>query len=141
MTFSEVEQRVAALIVTKLKTGLTHPGDPANDRPALSIPLLTFRTAGMHEELAKAVTQTTDLIGEAIVYTIQADGDTTIVDNTELARLRDAAALADSQPANRIAVTCRGCGNTMFTLPVKGGHANVDGPTLLSVLSPGCPHT
>lgn len=137
---NDIERRVAALVTEKLQTGLTHPGDRAKNQLPLSIPLATFRTTAMPPQLAETVNATTGLIGEAIVHTIQAEGDCTIIDNSELNQLRATAATVDAEPPQRVTVYCRACSNPILMLKVKDGRARVDGQIMLATLSAICPH-
>lgn len=93
-------QRIATLIAERIPHGLQHPGDPTADQPPFAIPLPGLRATGIPPELAARFaadaglpsTDTPRLIGEALVHMIEADGDSTIIANAELAALRTQAA-------------------------------------------------
>ena len=72
--------RIAQLISERLRSGLTHPGDPAHDVPAKQLVLPFGRQAGMPEEMTRLVDATVKQLGEAIVYLIESEGESAIVD-------------------------------------------------------------
>lgn len=101
----------AQLIASHLPTGLPHPGNPAENRPPTLIPLPGFRTAGMPDDMAKAVTATAQLIGEAIINLLETDGHYELVDASQAQQRRTTIAGME----NTI-IRCRQCGNLLIAL-------------------------
>lgn len=141
--------RIAALISEKLRTGIDHPGDVTSDQAAMPIILPAFRAAGMPPEMAELVNRTADLLGEAIVHTIETEGKTRLVPVDEQGQMK-AAEMSPAQlpPVNRIiGVYCR-CdrsrSNPLLMLTItEDNHVIIDGKQLLNGLaqrSAECPH-
>lgn len=80
---------IAELISDSLSNGLPHPGYPDTEQPATTIRLPLFRVAGMPDEVLEQVNETVKMIGEAIVYTIETVGQSTIINTAELEALRE----------------------------------------------------
>lgn len=78
---------IAELISLKFVEGLQHPGYEKGQPPSV-IRLPLFRTAGMPPEVWQQVEETVKMIGEAIVYLIENDGESEIIKKTELEALR-----------------------------------------------------
>lgn len=95
-----MSQAAITLLAQRLPAGIIHPGTP--NRPAQVFPLPGLATTGMPAEMSAYFADEAGLphdnapllLAEAIVHTITADGDSTIIPNTELAELRAAAAAA-----------------------------------------------
>jgi len=79
---------IAELIAQKLAEGLPHPGNPAVGEEPCTIRLPLFKMPGMPAEMAQQVEETVKMLGEAIVYTIESAGHSTIIDTAELDQLR-----------------------------------------------------
>jgi hypothetical protein len=124
---------IAQLISKHFPLGLPHPGDLARKQPPILIQLPAFRTAGMQPELAKRVTNTLKLVGEAIVNLVETVGDSEIVSKKELAQLRA------PKPGEPTPVLCRNCRSPMLWLNIVNGRATVT-PELLSGVNIDCPH-
>lgn len=147
-------QRIADLLAERLPTGLEHPGDPEQNRPAFTVPLPALRSTGLPPEMAEQFAKEAGLpssdapllLATAIVNTIETAGDSTIIGNTELAELRAAAAEA-STGARIIRVHCR-CDPTrrkpLFDITVTNrDYATIPGNLLipaLAAMNPNCPH-
>lgn len=139
-------QRIADLIAAKLRDGVTHPGDMAAGVVGRVVQLPVFRTAGLPKEVAEQVDATVKVLAEAIVHTIEVDGDSEIVPRTEVSGLRTSVenAAAGLRP---VTVHCRCDGNRRDPLIVlmmtNDSQIIVDGKQLLGGLvkrSPECPH-
>lgn len=136
-------EAVAGLIARKLSEGsLVHPGTPALNRPPFVVALPLFRNTPMPKEHQDLQNATAKILAEAIIAAIETDGDASIIDNTELQRLR----LADAGPpteALKLPVLCR-CGRQLMLLSVGNDRkAVIDGRqtlTALSKLKAKCPH-
>ena len=79
---------MAELISDRLANGLQHPGYPDTEQPSTVIRLPLFRTAGMPNEVLEQVNETVKMIGEAIIYTIETEGESEIIRRAELDALR-----------------------------------------------------
>lgn len=79
---------IAELISDHLAHGLNHPGYPDTEQPPTTIRLPLFRSAGMPDEFVEQINETVKMLGEAIVYTIETDGASTIIPTAELDALR-----------------------------------------------------
>lgn len=79
---------IAELISDRLANGLQHPGYPDTEQPATTIRLPLFRTAGMPNEFLEQINETVKMIGEAIVHTIETEGESVIIPRAELDALR-----------------------------------------------------
>lgn len=134
-------QAIAQLIADKLPD-LTHPGDGSG---AISLPVSTFRMAGIPPEMAEQFAREAGyptanipkLIAEAIVHVIETDGDSTIIRNSELADMRAAQAAAEPQRNKQVEVRCN-CGTTLFTAMFKDfdtDRPRVAGPELIKAMS------
>lgn len=90
---------IAELISARLAGGLQHPGYPETEQPSVTIRLPLFKTAGMPPEVYQQVTETVKMLGEAIVYTIETEGESVIIGRDELQALRtELAQLKEDQP-------------------------------------------
>lgn len=139
-------QKMAELLATKLREGITHPGDPATEMPARVITLPVFRTVGLPKEVAEQVDLTVKLLAEAIVHTIEVDGEGEIAPRAELANIRANAENAASE-VRMMAVHCRCDGkrqDPLLMLAVTNeAQITVDGKQVLGALSQRsieCPH-
>lgn len=79
---------IAELISDRLSNGLLHPGYPDTEQQAVTIRLPLFKLAGMPPEVYQQVTETVKMLGEAIVHTIETDGQSVIVPRTEYDALK-----------------------------------------------------
>lgn len=138
-------EAMARLIARKLAEGsLVHPGNPVIKREPFAVPLPLFRnTAALPQEHRDLQNATAKILAEAIVAAIETDGDSTIIDNTELDRLQ----LVDAGPpteALKLPVLCRTCNHQLMLLTVGNDRrAVIDGRqtlTALSKLRAKCPH-
>jgi hypothetical protein len=145
---------IAALLAARLPAGLIHPGNPDANQPAQAIPMPGLSRTGIPPEMARQFasdaglpsSDVTKLLAEAIVHLIETEGASTIIANTELDALRQAAAAAP-EGTRAISVHCH-CDNTrsmpLLMLTVgKGDHVSVNGGPLLRALArrnPDCPH-
>jgi hypothetical protein len=129
-------QRVAELIAQRMPTGLPHPGNRETNQPPILIPLPAFRTTGMPAEMADQISNTTTLIGEAIVNLIETEGDSEIIGRAELDGLR----AAEQRPGAPLAVLCSGCRKPLLWLNVVNGQAVVN-THVLGGVNLDCPHT
>lgn len=137
MGLSGVEAKVADIVTKGLREGLIHPGDESRNMPAVGIPLLPFKTAGMPPEMVTHVEATAKLMAEAIVHLIATE--VTLVDNAEYAKLTD----TEHPPmpdGPRVMVYCR-CQRPLTRLMTKDNIATVDGPTFISTLIGHTCHT
>ena len=144
----------ARLIAERLPAGLVHPGD-GSTKPT-PIPLPGLASTGIPPEQAKHFARQAGLpagnaptlIGEAIVHLLETelDGGSTIIANTELAALRQAAADAPSG-IRTIALHCQ-CDRTQSDplLELRIGKTDktiINAKPLLAALharSVDCPH-
>jgi hypothetical protein len=138
-------EAIARLIAKKLSEGgLVHPGNPAIKQEPFAVPLPLFRnTAALPQEHRDLQNATAKILAEAIIYAIETDGDTDLVDHAELQRLQ----LADAGPpteALKLPVICRRCNNQLMLLTVGNDQrAVIDGRQTISRLSKlhaKCPH-
>lgn len=139
-------QKIVDLLANKLREGITHPGDPAREIPPRVIQLPVFRTVGLPKEVADQVDATVKLLAEAVVHTIEVDGEGEIAPKVELANMR---ANADNARADlrMVAVHCRCDGRredplVMLTV-TNESQVVVDGKQILGALvtrSVECPH-
>lgn len=104
-----------------------------------------FRVEGMPKEMADLVGATADLIGEAIVALIEGEGDSQVVDNSTLTRMR--VATDENAPSRQVSVHCRCDKNRTDPLAVLTVTASpyvvVPGKQLIAGLAdrdPKCPH-
>lgn len=126
------EVRAAAVIAEKLRTGLTHPGDPQRNQPPISFPILPFRThAGMPPKMVEEISAFPTLWGEAIVHAVTTDADAVIVDKTVLSQLE----AASQQPGEHVIITCRRCSTPLLRLRVHGSNTVADPRLLAKTLS------
>lgn len=110
-------QAIAQLIAEKLPD-LTHPGDGSG---AISLPVSTFRMAGIPPEMAEQFARDAGypsaniplLIAEAIVHLVETDGNAEIISKAELSQMRAAKAAAEPQRNRQVEVQCN-CGTTLF---------------------------
>lgn len=96
-------KKIAELISTGLRNGLTHPGRDGGKPIPLVLPM--FRTAGMPQEMTELVDETVVLLGEAIVALIEEEGGSEIVTKEQAAELQ----IAQQDPAaiRQVMVHCR----------------------------------
>ena len=131
---------IAALIADKLPD-LTHPGDGSG---AISLPVSTFRTAGIPPEMAEQFARDAGypsaniplLIAEALVHLIETDGDSEIVRRSELATMRAATKAAEPQRNRQIQGHCH-CGTPLFTAQFRDFDTDkprVAGPELIKAI-------
>lgn len=139
-------QKMAELLARKLREGITHPGDPATQMPPRVIALPVFRTAGLPKEVAQQVDVTVKLLAEAIVHTIEVDGEGEIAPRAELESMRANAEDA-AQDLRMLAVHCRCDGryqDPLLMLTVTNeSHIVIDGKQVLGALQQRaveCPH-
>lgn len=137
-------QRIATLIAERLQhSGLPHPGNREANQKPFTIPLPGLRRAGIPPEMAAQFaaeaglphTDTPKLVGEAIVNLLETDGAITLIDNDELAQLRQDA--ADAPDGVRvIKVYDRANRNEpLFHLTVgKTDSVTIDGRAILQAL-------
>lgn len=114
-----LNERIATLLAERLPGGLWHPGDPSIDQPPKMIPLPGLASSGIPPEMAEHFAQEAGLpsanvpklVAEAIVNTIETDGQTEMIPRAELEQLRsDAATFEASPPAGQmVTVVCTGC--------------------------------
>lgn len=109
--------KIAELLASRLGEGMSHPGNPDKGQPPTLIPLPGFRTTGLPEEQAKAYQGAAQAFGEAVVFTIETDGESEIVPKSELAQLR----AAEAEPGDAVPVACQSCSEPLFWLQGKNG--------------------
>lgn len=80
---------IAELISDRLTNGLQHPGYPGTDQPPVLIRLPLFKTAGLPPDFYTQIEETVKMLGEAIVHTIETDGESVIIPKAELDALRE----------------------------------------------------
>lgn len=146
---TDLDTRLAQLDIA-MTGAIQHPGVDGGQPLMLPAPPM-FQTAtlpeGMAEDMAdKAGLPTPNfarLYREAWVHTLETVCDATVVDNTELAELRAAAASVQHRRVRHIDLVCQ-CGETLGRLSVRDfdtERATVNGPELIAALgamSPGC---
>lgn len=106
--------RAVTFLAERLPHGLQHPGDETHKPFVIPLPI---GSSGIPPELADhfaaaAGMPSSDvpkLVGEALVSMLETDGEFTILDNTELAELRQAA--ADAPDGTRIVTLKCTCHN------------------------------
>jgi hypothetical protein len=133
---------IANLVAEKMRNGLVHPGNRDEGKPATPLALPFGQVAGRPKEHQDLINGSVQMMAEAIVHTIETDGNVEFVDRGELAALRHAA--GDTDLANTsMPVYCR-CGTLLMVLSViDPGNVRVDGPSLLrsfEQLGNACPH-
>lgn len=79
---------IAGLISNSFINGMYHPGNDKEQKPS-TIHLPLFRMAGQPPELYQQTEATVKMMGEAIVWLINNDGKSEIIDKDELAKLRE----------------------------------------------------
>lgn len=79
---------IAGLISNGFVNGMYHPGNDQDQKPS-TIHLPLFRTAGLPPELYQQTEATVKMMGESIVWMINNDGNSEIIDKGELAKLRE----------------------------------------------------
>lgn len=132
---------IAALIAEKLPD-LTHPGDGSG---AISLPVSTFRTAGIPPEMAEQFARDAGypsaniplLIAEALVHLIETQGDSEIIRRSELTDMRKAAATAEPQRHRQVHVHCH-CGTPLFRAQFRDFDTDkprVAGPELIKAMA------
>lgn len=149
-----MNRAAAALLATRLPAGLVHPGDE-HTKPT-PIPLPGLASTGIPPEMAQHFADEAGLPGphaatllaEAVIHTLETelDGGSTIIANTELAALRQAA--ADAPDTTRtISVYClcdRTMSNPLLELAVaKDNRITINAKPLLAALHTrtiDCPH-
>lgn len=129
--------RAATLIAERLPTGIPHPG--ADGQKPFMVTLPGLRSTGIPPEMAAQFAQaaglphtdTPKLVAEAVVNLLETDGQMTIIDNADLAQLRqDAADAPDGTRIMTLRCTCHG--REVFQLVIgKGDRATID-PGLLA---------
>lgn len=143
-------QAVAQHVAHALAEGaLVHPG--TDQTGPIPLPLPMFRTTGMPTEQANHFAQQAGLphgdiatlVGEALVHTIETDGDHELISKTELAQLRAIAANTKPQRYRQPHFHCN-CGSPLFKTNITDLHTDqpkLNGPALfaaLAQLSPEC---
>lgn len=127
-------KKIAELISTALRNGMTHPGREGGQPMPIVLPM--FRTAGMPAEMSELVDETATLLGEAIVELIETDGDSEIISKTRGVEMRIAEEAAESR---QVIVYCR-CDTerkdplAIFTV-TNSPHVVIDGKQLIKGLS------
>ena len=135
-------KKIADLISNRLRDGLTHPGHDGGPPTPIALPF--FRTAGMPPEMGDLVTETANMLGEAIVALIEGEGESEIIDRDQAVEFRVA---DEAAPRRQVLVHCR-CdkkrSDPLAVLTVTNNpHVVIDGKQLiegLSVRSIECPH-
>jgi hypothetical protein len=134
-------QAAAKVIGTNLGY-LMYPGD-LKKKPFV-IPLQMFRTppGTMPAEMAEQVDTVAQMVGCAIIHTLESAG-MSIVGTTELQALRTAAAANEHQRHRQPRIKCR-CGTFLFSLDITDfdtDNPTIYGPTLIEAvrhMSPEC---
>lgn len=68
-------ERIAQLISKGLREGMMWPGDPENNIPPKMLQIPAFAAvAGVPEEMTRLIRSTADMIGEAFVAIVEAEG-------------------------------------------------------------------
>jgi hypothetical protein len=133
---------IAALIASKLRDGVVHPGDPAKDVQPRTIALPFGMRAGQPQEMLDLMDATTTMLAEAIVNLIETDGDTALVPNDELAAMQ--ATTPDKGATIPVFCRCDSKGAPLMVLTMTHpDRAVIDGATLIHALSKrevACPH-
>ena len=130
-----------AELIAKNLPDLTHPGD---GNGAISLPVATFRPAGIPPEMAEQFAREagyptadiTRLVAEALVHLIETEGNSEIVSKTELADMRAATAQAEPQRHRQVQVHCH-CGTPLFRASIKDFDSDkprVAGPELIKAM-------
>lgn len=148
---------IVELLARSLADGLTHHGD---GKPFV-LPLPTFRTSGIPPEMAQHFaaeaglpsTDVAKLTAEAIVHTIETNGDSEIVPKAEINALRaQAAGVEPPARMQALELHCNACFNAVIGGGAGGGmlfdfavpnkpKINVKNLIIaLSNLQPDCPH-
>jgi hypothetical protein len=138
--------RITELIAAKLRSGLTHPGDPERNIPSRPIVTPFGRTAGMPKEMADLMNASTKMWAEAIVHTIETEGGCELVPREDAVEMRRAVG-AGPPAALTLPVHCR-CDRDLrdplvFIAPPRNDRIVIDGPALLEGLRTRgveCPH-
>ena len=122
--------------------GLVHPGDA--DTPPFPLTLPTFQAATLPEGLSAEDAEelglpTPDLnrhFLEAVIHLIETEGGVELVDKTELADLRAAAAANETQRNKTVELYCR-CGTRLGRLMIidyDTDHPRIDGPNFINAM-------
>lgn len=131
-------QPIADLLARSFGEGFVHPGD-GKTGPVV-VPIAGYRTTGMPPQMADIMDISAKLLGEAIVHTIETNGDgNTIITNTELEQLR---ARADARPpigARSTTFKCKLCDNKLFSAAIDIANPRLNGPQLANI-NHACPH-
>lgn len=134
---------LAALIANALQNGIMYPGDPERRIAPRPIMLPFKPSAGMPQEMADLMSETTRQLGEAIVHLIETTGDSEIVPKAQIRSLRHAAG-AETARQPVMPVSCRHCDTTLMQLTVDDpASVRIDGRALLRnlrKLDAKCPH-
>jgi hypothetical protein len=111
-----MNQRAVDLIAERLPNGLTHPGDPNSNQPAMVLPMPGLSSLGMAAEQAaefasEAGLPSNDaprLLAEALVHLLETDGGFELVDRARLEELEAAAKTPDeaAPAAPTVSVLC-----------------------------------
>ena len=142
------DPRMAELLTAKMIEGMIHPGTPENNYEKRPV-LLPFRyTSGMPKEYADQMKATAKLWAEAILHTIETDGESEIVHRTDAASRRNTVERVQNSAWSRnVPVHCR-CDtdyrDPLLVLKITDDpHTVVNGKQIikgLSKRSPDCPH-
>jgi hypothetical protein len=135
------------LIAARLPNGLVHPGD-GDKQPAKLIPLPGLSNLGLPQGMAEHFAKEAGMpssdvpqrIAEAIVHTLETDGDLELVPRAELEQLRaQAATLDDVNPNAPVVIVRCGC-NTEPILQLSIGRPLmvIDGKALRARLDAVC---
>lgn len=132
-------ERIANLLAKGLAEGLIHPGNEATGMPARPIILPLKPSASHPKEMADLLNGTTKLLSEAIVSTIEVEGDSEIVPKSEARSMRKAVGEGPNGPFH-VPVHClcdTGRSDPLVILTMDGsdGPITVDGPSLLRSLA------
>lgn len=138
-------RQIEELIAERLRTGIVHPGDRGRGIAPTPIALPFGAKPGMPKEMADLMDGTVKLLAEAIVHTIEKDGDCEIVPRSEVRGLRRA--VGDEPIRAMLPVHCH-CDTTlseplMVLTVIDPEHITVDGPALITGLAKRkstCPH-
>lgn len=134
---------IAALIAQRLPNGLIHPGKPDGSQPARALPLPGLNSTGIPADQAKQfaneaglpASDVPQLIAEAVIHTIETDGQSTIITNTELDALRQAA--ADAPTGARVIEVHTSCPQATPLLELtidKSSRTTIDCATLAKAI-------
>lgn len=83
-------QAVAAAIAEFLADGIEHPGDPETKMKPTKLNIPMFRVLGKPPPYSDAAKEANRTIGEAVVYLIEAKLNSSIIENTEIAKWEEA---------------------------------------------------